>query len=225
MRDATIARAALETLGFGMLLALALLLPAGDASWPMAWAFLGCYAAFSIAGFLLMPRDLIAERSRLPADAKRADLCIAGLAMFFLVPATLVVCGFDFRWRASPGLPPVLRASALALFALGYALSLWAAHVNPFFSAVVRVQSERRHRVVASGPYAFVRHPGYAGPLIGHLALPIALGSLWGVLPALLGGAFLTLRATWEERTLERDLPGYREYEARVRSRFIPGIW
>lgn len=219
------ARAVASTLALGVFLALALFVPAGRLSWPMAWAVLLFYMAFSAAGFLLLPEALIEERSRLPQDTQPADLLIAGLAFVFLYPATLVVCGLDARWHWSPPIPAAIQGAALAVFALGYALSLWAARSNPFFSAVVRIQRERGHHVIASGPYAFVRHPGYAGPILGHLCLPIALGSLRGLVPAALGIAFLVLRTAYEERTLARDLPGYREYALRVRWRLIPGLW
>jgi protein-S-isoprenylcysteine O-methyltransferase Ste14 len=224
-RTVTRAKAALQTVVLGAFLAAALFVPAGRASWPMAWAVLAVYAAFSIAGLLLLPEELIAERSRRPPDARRGDLVLAGLALFFLLPATLVMCGLDARFRGSPAFPAAIRVLALAVFALGYALSLWAARSNPFFSAVVRVQRERGHRVVTTGPYAFVRHPGYAGPLVGHLALPLALGSFWGLVPALIGCVFLVLRIGDEERTLARDLAGYREYARRVRWRLVPGLW
>ena len=219
------ARAVLQTIALGAVLALALFVPAQRITWPTAWGFLLFYTGFSIAGFALLPRELLLERSRIPADANPTDLAIGGLAFVLLLPGTLLVSGFDARWTASPPLPAALRAAALAVFALGYAISLWAAHANPFFSAVVRIQSERGHRVVASGPYAFVRHPGYAGPLMGHLALPIALGTLWGFVPTALGALFLVLRIGLEERKLVRDLPGYAAYRERVRWRLVPGIW
>lgn len=122
-------------------------------------------------------------------------------------------------------MPTGLRLSALAIFALGYAVSLWAAWSNPFFSSVVRVRRERGHHVVAGGPSAFVRHPGYAGPIAAHLGLPIALGSWWGLLPALLGCGLVVVRLRYEERVLAGDLPGYRDYIRRVRWRLLPRIW
>lgn len=122
-------------------------------------------------------------------------------------------------------MPTGLRLSALAIFALGYAVSLWAAWSNPFFSSVVRVRRERGHHVVAGGPSAFVRHPGYAGPIAAHRGLPIALGSWWGLLPALLGCGLVVVRLRYEERVLAGDLPGYRDYIRRVRWRLLPRIW
>jgi protein-S-isoprenylcysteine O-methyltransferase Ste14 len=217
-------KALLQTVAFGVLVATALFLSAGTLVWPMGWAVVVFYAAFSVAGFLLLPPELIEERSRL-GRGKAGDLVIAGLALVFLMPVSLAVCGLDVRLRASPELPSGARSAAFAVFVLGYVLSLWAARSNPFFSGVVRVQRERGHRVVSGGPYAFVRHPGYAGPMAGHLALPIALGSLWGLAPAALGCAFLAIRTGLEERVLREELPGYTEYSTRVRWRLLPGVW
>jgi protein-S-isoprenylcysteine O-methyltransferase Ste14 len=197
----------------------------GSLAWPMAWAFLAWFALYSLAGFALLPRSLIEERSRMHQDSERADLVRAGLAAFFLFPVTLAVCGVDARFSSSPALPPSLRAAACGVFVLGYSFGLWAAYVNPFFSKEVRIQRERGHHVVDRGPYAFVRHPGYAGPMLAHLALPLALGSLLGLLPALLGCGLLGLRAVYEERRLARELTGYAEYAARVRFRILPRVW
>jgi protein-S-isoprenylcysteine O-methyltransferase Ste14 len=198
---------------------------AGRLAWPMAWATLAVYAAFTIVGCSVLSPDLIAERTRLHPDARPADLVVAGLAFVLMFPVAFFVCGVDARLRLSPPVPEALRVLALAIFAAGYALSLWAAAVNPFFSTVVRIQAERGHHVVTTGPYAFVRHPGYAGPIVSHLFLPIALGSLWALVPSALGIACLVARIGLEERVLERELVGYRAYEARVPWRLVPGLW
>jgi protein-S-isoprenylcysteine O-methyltransferase Ste14 len=89
----------------------------------------------------------------------------------------------------------------------------------------VRIQRERGHHVIDRGPYAWVRHPGYAGALLAHLALPLALGAPRALLPAALGTLLMSLRAVYEERRLARELPGYAEYAARVRHRLVPGVW
>ena len=157
--------AVVETVVFAVLLPLLLFGSAGTFAWPMAWALIAVFALFSIAGFLLLPAELIVERSRLPADARPEDLLISGLAILLMIPATAIVSGLDVRWHWSPALPAAVRGAALALFTLGYAVSLWAAWANKFFSAVVRIQSERGHHVISHGPYAVVRHPGYAGPM------------------------------------------------------------
>ena len=102
---------------------------------------------------------------------------------------------------------------------------LWAMASNPFFATTVRIQDDRGHRVVSSGPYRLVRHPGYFGSLIYNLVIPLVLGSLWTFLPALLTIALLVLRTRLEDRTLQAELPGYPEYAAVVRHQLIPGVW
>jgi protein-S-isoprenylcysteine O-methyltransferase Ste14 len=223
MRD-PVRKAILQTVGLGVVLTAALFVSAGTLAWPMAWAVVSFYAAFSVTGFLLLPPDLIAERSSL-AGGEPADLVVAGLAFLFLLPISFAACGLDARLQGSPAIPPGVRIAAFAVFVLGYGVSLWAASSNPFFSGVVRVQRERGHRVASGGPYAFVRHPGYAGPMAGHLLLPLALGSLWGIVPAALGCACLVIRIGSEERVLREELAGYTEYAQRVRWRLVPGLW
>jgi len=217
-------RAVLSSITFVLLLAACLLLPARRLDWPMAWALLVFYSAYSALGLLVLSPDLIAERSRLPREAEAADLALAGLAFVFLYPVSLLVCGLDARAGGTP-VTALAEALAFLVFSAGYAFALWAAHVNPFFSAAVRIQSERGHHVIGRGPYAWLRHPGYAGPIVSHLALPLALGSPRALLPAALGAVLLTLRALHEERRLLRELPGYADYAARVRYRLVPGVW
>jgi protein-S-isoprenylcysteine O-methyltransferase Ste14 len=107
----------------------------------------------------------------------------------------------------------------------GAALAQWAVLANPYFSAVVRIQEDRGHTVVSSGPYRFVRHPGYAGGLLFNLGLPLVLGSWWAGIPAFALAALTVLRTAWEDRTLRRKLPGYADYASRTRHWFIPGLW
>lgn len=218
-------RAIIATIVFNLLLVAALFVPARRLDWPMGWAFVGFLLAVALVGFLVLPAELIAERTRGQPDARPLDVLIAGLAFVLLYPGTLIVCGWDFRFGWSPTIPTPVQWSSFVLLVAGYGFSLWAARSNPFFSTVVRIQRERGHHVVDRGPYALVRHPGYAGPIIGHLALPLALGSLWGVIPAVLGCAFLVLRTAYEDRTLAGELDGYREYQQRVRWRLVPHLW
>ena len=218
-------RAILESVAFLLMLAASLFATRGSLAWPMGWGVFVVCALFTAAGLLLLPAELLAERSTLPSDARPRDLLIASLALVFLMPATLIVCGLDARWHCSPHVPAVLQWAALAVFALGYAVTLWAAWSNPFFSAVVRVQRERGHHVVASGPYALVRHPGYAGAVVAHLALPFALGALWGLVPALIGCGCLLLCLRYEERVLVAELPDYHDYARRVPWRLLPRVW
>ena len=96
---------------------------------------------------------------------------------------------------------------------------------NAFFSAVVRIQDDRGHAVASGGPYRFVRHPGYSGSLAFELATPIMLGSLWALIPSGLNALLIVVRTALEDRTLNEELDGYREYAGQVRYRLLPGVW
>ena len=98
-------------------------------------------------------------------------------------------------------------------------------NANRFFSSVVRIQTDRGHSVQTGGPYALIRHPGYAGALLYDLAAPLLLGSWWGLIPAAVTVALVILRTRLEDRKLQTELDGYAEYAARVRYRLVPGIW
>lgn len=217
--------AVLETVAWILLLAGAALGSAGDLRWPMAWAFLLVSVSFAVVALFAVSPSLVAERSSLVAKGERADAALSITFALLLYPGTLVACGLDRRFGWSAPLPLLAQASALGLFVGGYAFALWAMRANPFFSTVVRIQSERGHQLVDRGPYRWIRHPGYAGAVFSHLLLPIALGSLWGLMPASLGCLLVALRIPGEERVLRRGLEGYADYMLHVRWRLVPGVW
>ena len=97
--------------------------------------------------------------------------------------------------------------------------------VNKFFIKYVRIQTERDHYVVTEGPYAYVRHPGYSGTVLAFIFLPIALSSLWAIIPALIGGGLFVIRTFLEDEFLQKELDGYGEYASYVRRRLFPLIW
>ena len=138
---------------------------------------------------------------------------------------TLVVAGLDRRWGWRPELPLAWALIGAALLALASAFAAYAMLTNRFFSGVVRIQHERGHTVVTDGPYRWVRHPGYAGGVVGQIALPLLLGSLWALIPGVLTAGLTILRTTLEDRTLCTELPGYAEYAQRARYRLLPGVW
>jgi protein-S-isoprenylcysteine O-methyltransferase Ste14 len=202
-------------------------------SWRWNWWEAWIYALINILGFALSRGlaarrhpDLLAERARYTqhADAKAWDKFLSPLVGLGggLIPLT---AGLEARF--SPGIvfDPLLKTLALALILGGYTLASYALVENRFFSGMVRIQSERGHRVVSSGPYRWMRHPGYSGALLAYLATPIFLDSLWAFLPVILLTMALSIRTSLEDRTLQSELEGYREYASRVRYRLIPGIW
>ena len=107
----------------------------------------------------------------------------------------------------------------------GYVLGAYALIENRFFSGMVRIQTDRDHQVVSSGPYRWVRHPGYAGALLVYLVTPLFLDSAWAFLPAVFLAVVLVIRTHLEDSTLQEELAGYREYARRVRYRLLPGVW
>ena len=117
------------------------------------------------------------------------------------------------------------RLIALLAFALGLAFAVWAMLANKFFTKFVKIQTDRKHTVITNGPYAYVRHPGYAGSTLAFISLPVALGSLLALLPAFAGLSLWIVRTYLEDRTLHKELDGYSQYASRVRWRLIPGIW
>ena len=96
---------------------------------------------------------------------------------------------------------------------------------NRYFSTFVRLQHDRAHQVETRGPYRYIRHPGYAGVVAGALALPLALGSRWALLPAVVGASGFVLRTALEDRVLLKELDGYMDYASQVHHRLVPGVW
>jgi protein-S-isoprenylcysteine O-methyltransferase Ste14 len=107
----------------------------------------------------------------------------------------------------------------------GIAVTTWAQAVNPFFELGVRIQKERSHRVITSGPYRFVRHPGYIAAIAMFVGIPLALASWWALLPAALAITLLVVRTSWKDRLLQAELSGYADYARRTRYRLLPGFW
>ena len=221
-----------KTLIFRVLISLALVLaiffiPAGSLRWPQAWIFIALYLS-AVAWFYLSTKKrdpgLLKERMSPQKNVKAWDRRIVRIYSLLLAAMTVLV-GLDavrFRWsHLAPGWN-VLGFGGLALAML---LAFWATRENPFASQVVRIQDDRGHRVCSTGPYAHVRHPMYDGVILSIISFPLALGSLFALIPAgFIVGLFI-LRTSLEDKTLQEELPGYKEYAQKVRYRLIPGVW
>lgn len=209
--------------------AIVLFSASGRLDWFWGWVYISLTAIFTIGSRITIAikiPDLVAERgdSLQKEDVKPWDRMI--LPLTFLLPLVmLIVAGLDDRFGWSPGVPLLVHVTGLILTAAGYLLSSWAMVVNRFFSASVRIQAERGHRVVSEGPYRFVRHPGYAGSILSVVAFPLFLGTLWALIPAILAAISLVIRTGLEDSTLKEELEGYSEYEVSVRYRLMPGAW
>jgi protein-S-isoprenylcysteine O-methyltransferase Ste14 len=222
-------RVAIQLLVFAVGVPFLPLLVSWHWNWWEAWVFaLVCILGFIVSRILAARHHpgLVAERARFgqQADAKRWDKVLSSLLVFGGGAAPLVV-GLDERFGWTPDLSLPVKVGSLAVILAGYLLSSYALVENQFFSGVVRIQTDRGHYVVSGGPYAWVRHPGYAGGLLIYLATPLFLDSLWAYLPALVLLGLLVVRTRLEDKTLMAELDGYSEYADLVRYRLLPGIW
>ena len=181
--------------------------------------YLATFSAFQLATMLAIDPGLAKERSN--TFEKRATSERFAASLSFL--ATLAVAAFEVgRLHWFHTVPLNARRTCLVLFAGAMALEMWAMMVNPFFSPEIRLQSERGHKLVASGPYHLLRHPGYLAMLVAVPASALAIGSWLALVPA---GAFcLTIlkRVGAEEAFLQQNLAGYSEYMGRVRGQIFP---
>ena len=202
-------------------------------SWRWDWWEAWVYALSGILGFAisrgLVARrhpDLIAERARFMQheEAKPWDKALAPL-LGLGGGLVLLVAGLDALFDWSPPFSLPVKILALVIIVAGYVLGSYALVENRFFSGMVRIQTDRGHQVVSSGPYRWIRHPGYAGALLTYLATPLFLDSGWSFLPTVFITILLVIRTTLEDRTLQKELPGYAEYARRVQYRLLPGIW
>ncbi len=207
-----------------VMLAASMFLTSGRLDWGMAWAYLGLYVGLIIATGLVIERDLIAERSRIGEGTKDWDRVLGSLSILLVTPGALMVAGLDERFDWSQ-VALAVQLVAVGFVVLGSALSVWSMASNRYFSGTVRIQKEREHAVVSGGPYALVRHPGYLAWCLSAPAIPLMLGSLWALIPALMGLCALVIRTSLEDRTLQEELPGYQDYARRVRYRLLPGVW
>lgn len=201
----------------------------GHWDWLEAWVYALISSLTFLISRLLVGRrhpDLIAERARFweAKDTKSWDKILAPLVGLGSI-LILVAAGLDKYYGWSGEFSAGAKLAALAVLLLGYILGSWALLENRFFSGTVRIQSERGHHVITSGPYRIVRHPGYAGAVWGYLATPLLLDSAWAWIPAFLLVGFLVLRTALEDRTLQEELPGYKEFARKTRYRLFPGIW
>jgi protein-S-isoprenylcysteine O-methyltransferase Ste14 len=208
------------------IMALLVFLSAGTLRYWQAWVYLGIFLGISgLITLHLAKNDPALLERRLKggpaAEEKMAQKIIMTIASAGYV-GLLVVPGLDrrFGWSRVP-VPVVIAGDTLTV--LGYFLTFRVYRVNTFASATIGITEGQQ--VISVGPYAVVRHPMYAGGLLYLLGMPLALGSYWGLLVFAAMIPALIWRLLDEERLLDNRLPGYREYQARVRWRLIPGVF
>jgi protein-S-isoprenylcysteine O-methyltransferase Ste14 len=223
-----IAKLLLQNTVFVVALGALLFATAGSTHWPAAWVFLVTSAIIGPAcGLWLATTDpaLLAERMRpifqasQPAADKKFMLVLVAVMLVWLV-----AIGLDRRVHASD-VPQALQVAGFVMYLLSVAFIMWVFRENSFAAPVVKVQAERGHHVISTGPYAIVRHPMYGSIMLFFFSVPLLLGSWWGVLIAPAFAVLFAIRTGIEERALTADLPDYADYAARVRYRLLPGVW
>ena len=202
--------------------------PAGRWDWVWGWVFLGLFALATVANVLILLRvnpELLASRSRglHEPGAKRWDKIVTSIGVGILPLAGWVVAALDLRFGWTAGMPLWLHLTGVAGFILGWIVVLWATAANRFFSTTV--QLHQGQTVQTGGPYRYVRHPGYAGALIYQFATVFVLGSWLAMIPMVAAVPFLVLRTAREDRMLQTQLAGYRDYASQVRYRLLPRVW
>jgi protein-S-isoprenylcysteine O-methyltransferase Ste14 len=220
------ARAWLSLVALAFVMGLLVFVPAGTLRYWQAWLYLAVFfAAAALVTRDLMKRDRALLERRMHGGptaekepAQRIIMVFASLGFISL----LVVPGLDHRFGWSSLSVPVVLAGDV-LTAIGFLLVSLVYRENPFLFATIEVATNQR--VITTGPYAFVRHPMYAFSSVYLLGTPLALGSWWGLVGLGLMLPFLIWRLLDEEDLLARRLPGYREYQQRVRHRLVPGVW
>ena len=213
------------------LFSVALLWPAGTLWWWEAWVTIALWTLFGVVITpYLMKRDpaLLAERLKmvpLHKDQKVWDKVL--MSLFFVAGISLyIIPGFDVvRYEWSDPLPVWLEISAMVLHLPCFVLLGWVMRENTFLAQVVKIDKERGHHVITTGPYALVRHPMYTVVIILLFAVPVALGSRFALILAVFLTILLIVRTYLEDRTLHTELDGYEEYAMKTRYRLLPGIW
>jgi protein-S-isoprenylcysteine O-methyltransferase Ste14 len=201
---------------------------AGTLHWPAAWVFLGTMAVLGLISGLWLARidpALLAERMNpMMQGAQPASDKIFMVVFGFAALSWFILIGLERRANVSD-MPVALQTLGLLLLVLSTGFVLWVMRENSFAAPVIKIQTERGHRVISSGPYAWVRHPMYSGTILFFAGMPLLLGSWWGLIMAPLFVVLFGFRARLEERALVAGLPGYADYLTRVPYRLIPGIW
>ena len=199
----------------------------GRLNYWQGWVYFGSNIAILAltTWFLRNDPELVAERLNPGKGTKIWDkgYFLLSTPLYF---AAVIMAGIDAgrrHWSSHPA--ALFYLLFLAVYLAGQGLFLWAKKVNPYFSSVARIQTERGQTVCREGPYRFCRHPGYLGGILFGLATPLVLGSYWALIPQALAAVLLVVRTCLEDSMLKKELLWYTDYQKAVRFRLVPGVW
>jgi len=205
---------------------LILFIAAGTIRWLRGWIWVILTLFLETGTLITLAKrapETLKQRGTWHAGVKAFDkvFIVCWLALAFITP---VVAGLDKRLDWSY-MPMFTLYCGVVLVTLVWPLATWAMVENEYFEQLVRIQTDRAHHVVTSGPYKIVRHPGYAGSIIGTFCTPLILGTWWTFIPAGIIVLLFIIRTALEDKTLRRELEGYESYAQQTRYRLLPGIW
>ena len=201
---------------------------AGRYDIPRAWLFFGSMLVYFFVSIIILYEfnpQLIVERLKRKKDAKNWDKILMRVTNLFGVYIPVAIAGLDigrFRWSY---LSIHFIIPGFVLWILSNFITTWAMAVNPHFEPTVRIQKDRDHQVITTGPYRIMRHPGYLGGILFYIASPFIIGSAYALIPGAIAVILITIRTALEDKTLLKELNGYSEYAEKVKYRLIPGIW
>jgi len=193
------------------------------------WIFFGAsfaqYIVSTAVQYKLNPDLLVIRLKRKREGSKLWDEILMRVSNLMVLIAVPVIAGLDigrFQWS---DLDIQFAVLGFVLFTISTILINWAMLVNPHFEPTVRIQKDRGHKVITSGPYKIIRHPGYLAGILFTLSIPLIIGSLVTFVPAGIYTLLMIIRTWLEDRTLNKELDGYSEYSKQVRHRLFPRIW
>jgi len=205
-----------------------LFISAGTLAWINAWVYVGVVSIYWVISTVVLARvnpEMLNERGSVVKEGTKGFDKVWVAIYPVLTFGNLVVMGFDavrFQWSFMPLWLVIL---GIVIMIPAFVISIWAMAVNKFFEWTVRIQDDRQQYVCTSGPYKIMRHPGYAGLIISILVYPLILGSWWGFVLSGILTIIIVTRTALEDRTLQNEMPGYREYARQVKYRLIPLVW
>jgi protein-S-isoprenylcysteine O-methyltransferase Ste14 len=215
----------------GVITGILLFVAAGSFNWTWGWIFsivyVLCWIGLSVAVAQANPH-LMNERGKptkeVTADMKSWDKVLLGLYTLLLF-AQPIVAGLDWRNGWSAPMPNLVYVLGNVIIILSFVILAWSMMVNQHFEPIARIQTEKHHKVISGGPYAYVRHPGYVAVILNFIGLPLALGSWYALLLGIAGSIIYVIRTALEDKMLRDELDGYAAFAQSTRYRLLPGVW
>jgi protein-S-isoprenylcysteine O-methyltransferase Ste14 len=207
---------------------LTLVICAGTLYWLNAWIYLILSVVYTSINFIILGiknPNLLNERGKLAKEGTKPFDRVFYALWLPMIYISMLIMAWDavrFQWSSMPFWTVILGV-VITIPAL--ILGIWAMVSNPYFEVTVRIQEDRDHKVISSGPYKLIRHPGYSSEIVNLLSVPFMLGSWWGFVPIGVIILVFIIRTALEDRTLQKELPGYKEYAEETRYRLFPYIW